>query len=167
MAGSLGGASLPDASGGRRRSILGRLAARLGKTPPSAVRPRRALGEVVLHAPHVLRALVRADEIWLVALAAVIGITKSVAADFVSAGIRCNAVCPGTVDSPSLRMRIADQARSTHQNEDVVMGEFVARQPMGRIGMAEEIAALVTYLCSDESAFTTGAVHVIDGGLSN
>lgn len=99
--------------------------------------------------------------------AAVIGITKSVAADFVSAGIRCNAVCPGTVDSPSLRMRIADQARFTHQNEDVVMGEFVARQPMGRIGMAEEIAALVTYLCSDESAFTTGAVHVIDGGLSN
>ena len=99
--------------------------------------------------------------------AAVIGLTKSVAADFVAAGIRCNAVCPGTVDSPSLRQRIADQARFTHQDEDIVMGEFVARQPMGRIGLAEEVAALVTYLVSDESAFTTGAVHVIDGGLSN
>jgi 2-keto-3-deoxy-L-fuconate dehydrogenase len=99
--------------------------------------------------------------------AAVIGITKSVAADFVSAGIRCNAVCPGTVDSPSLRTRIADQARFTHQDQDVVMGEFVARQPMGRIGLPEEIAALVTYLASDESAFTTGSVLVIDGGLSN
>ncbi len=99
--------------------------------------------------------------------AAVIGLTKSVAADFVSAGIRCNAVCPGTVDSPSLRTRIADQARFTRQNEDIVMGEFVARQPMGRIGTPHEIAALITYLVSDESAFTTGAVHVIDGGLSN
>lgn len=99
--------------------------------------------------------------------AAVIGLTKSVAADFVAAGIRCNAVCPGTVDSPSLRQRVAEQARFTHQDEDIVMGEFVARQPMGRIGLAEEVAALVTYLISDESAFTTGAVHVIDGGLSN
>jgi 2-keto-3-deoxy-L-fuconate dehydrogenase len=99
--------------------------------------------------------------------AAVIGLTKSVAIDFVSAGIRCNAICPGTVDSPSLRQRIADQARFTHQNEDVVMGEFVARQPMSRLGAPEEIAALVTYLSSDESAFATGAVHIVDGGLSN
>ena len=99
--------------------------------------------------------------------AAVIGLTKSVAADFVASGIRCNAICPGTVDSPSLRQRITDQARLTHQDEDVVMGEFVARQPMGRIGVPEEIASLVTYLSSDESAFTTGAVHLIDGGLSN
>jgi 2-keto-3-deoxy-L-fuconate dehydrogenase len=99
--------------------------------------------------------------------AAVIGLTKSVAADFVGAKIRCNAICPGTVDSPSLRQRIADQARASGQDEAAVMAAFVARQPLGRIGAADEIAALVTYLASDESAFTTGAVHVIDGGLSN
>lgn len=99
--------------------------------------------------------------------AAVIGLTKSVAADFIAARIRCNAVCPGTVDSPSLRQRIADQARFTAKSEAEVMDAFVARQPLGRLGAAEEIAALVTYLVSDESAFTTGAVHVIDGGLSN
>jgi 2-keto-3-deoxy-L-fuconate dehydrogenase len=99
--------------------------------------------------------------------AAVIGLTKSVAADFVAHGVRCNAVCPGTVDSPSLRQRIADQARATGKDEAEVMAGFVARQPMGRIGDAEEVAALVAYLASDESAFTTGAVHVIDGGLSN
>jgi 2-keto-3-deoxy-L-fuconate dehydrogenase len=99
--------------------------------------------------------------------AAVIGLTKSVAADFVSANIRCNAICPGTVDSPSLRQRIADQARFANQDEAEVMAAFVARQPLGRIGAPEEIAALVTYLASDEAAFTTGAVHVIDGGLAN
>jgi 2-keto-3-deoxy-L-fuconate dehydrogenase len=99
--------------------------------------------------------------------AAVIGLTKSVAADFVAARIRCNAVCPGTVDSPSLRQRIADQARVSGQDEGAVMAAFVARQPLGRIGAPEEIAALVTYLASDEAAFTTGAVHVIDGGLAN
>jgi 2-keto-3-deoxy-L-fuconate dehydrogenase len=99
--------------------------------------------------------------------AAVIGLTKSIAADFVSRGVRCNAVCPGTVDSPSLRQRIADQARATGKDEAEVMAGFVARQPMGRIGHAEEVAALVAYLVSDESAFTTGAVHVIDGGLAN
>ena len=99
--------------------------------------------------------------------AAVIGLTKSVAADFVAAKIRCNAVCPGTVDSPSLRRRIADQARFTGKSEAEVLDGFIARQPMGRIGHAEEVAALVVYLVSDESAFTTGAVHVIDGGLSN
>jgi 2-keto-3-deoxy-L-fuconate dehydrogenase len=99
--------------------------------------------------------------------AAVIGLTKSIAADFVARGVRCNAVCPGTVDSPSLRQRIADQARATGKDEAEVMAGFVARQPMGRIGHAEEVAALVVYLVSDESAFTTGAVHVIDGGLAN
>jgi len=99
--------------------------------------------------------------------AAVIGLTKSVAADFVAAKIRCNAVCPGTVDSPSLHRRIADQARFTAKTEAEVMDAFIARQPLGRIATADEIAALVTYLASDESAFTTGAVHVIDGGLSN
>lgn len=98
--------------------------------------------------------------------AAVIGLTKSVACDFVGAKVRCNAVCPGTVESPSLRRRIADQARATGQSEDAVMAGFVARQPLGRIATPEEIAALVTYLASDESAFTTGAVHVIDGGIS-
>jgi 2-keto-3-deoxy-L-fuconate dehydrogenase len=98
--------------------------------------------------------------------AAVIGLTKSVACDFVAAKIRCNAVCPGTVDSPSLHKRIADQARFTNQTEAAVMDAFVARQPLGRIATAEEIAALVVYLASDESAFTTGAVHVIDGGIS-
>jgi len=99
--------------------------------------------------------------------AAVIGLTKSVAADFVAAQIRCNAICPGTVDSPSLRRRIAEQARFTATSEAEVMDAFVARQPIGRIGTPEEVAALVTYLVSDESAFTTGAVHVIDGGLAN
>ena len=99
--------------------------------------------------------------------AAVIGLTKSVAADFVAARIRCNAICPGTVDSPSLKQRIAAQARAAAQDEAEVMAAFVARQPLGRIGAPEEIAALVTYLASDEAAFTTGAVHVIDGGLAN
>jgi 2-keto-3-deoxy-L-fuconate dehydrogenase len=89
-----------------------------------------------------------------------------VACDFVSAKVRCNAVCPGTVESPSLRQRIADQARATGKTEDEVMAAFVARQPLGRIATPEEIAALVVYLASDESAFTTGAVHVIDGGIS-
>jgi len=99
--------------------------------------------------------------------AAVIGLTKSVAADFVGRKIRCNAICPGTVDSPSLHGRIAEQAAASGQNEQQVMAAFVARQPLGRIGKAEEVAALVIYLASDESAFTTGAIHLIDGGLSN
>ncbi|GIL03137.1 MAG: oxidoreductase [Alphaproteobacteria bacterium] len=91
--------------------------------------------------------------------AAVIGLTKSVAKDFITRGIRCNAICPGTVDTPSLHQRLA--ATGDH---DRAMQQFVARQPMGRLGKPEEIAALVTYLASDESAFTTGQVHVIDGG---
>jgi 2-keto-3-deoxy-L-fuconate dehydrogenase len=99
--------------------------------------------------------------------AAVIGLTKSVAIDFVGRKIRCNAICPGTVDSPSLHQRIAQQAAASGQDLQTVMAAFVARQPLGRIGAPEEIAALVAYLASDESAFTTGAVHVIDGGLAN
>lgn len=99
--------------------------------------------------------------------AAVIGLTKAVAADFVTRGVRCNAICPGTVESPSLRQRIADQARASGQRLEAVEAAFIARQPMGRIGRAEEIAALAVYLASDESGFTTGTAQVIDGGWSN
>jgi 2-keto-3-deoxy-L-fuconate dehydrogenase len=91
--------------------------------------------------------------------AGVIGLTKSVAADFVTKGIRCNAICPGTIDTPSLAQRLRDTG-----DELKARAAFVARQPMRRLGMAEEVAALAVYLASDESAFTTGAIHVIDGG---
>jgi 2-keto-3-deoxy-L-fuconate dehydrogenase len=96
--------------------------------------------------------------------AAVIGLTKSVAADFITQGVRCNAVCPGTVESPSLRQRIANLAQLNQQTVEQAEAAFVARQPMGRLGTAAEIAALCVYLASDESAFTTGTTHVIDGG---
>ncbi|KVC85983.1 NAD(P)-dependent oxidoreductase [Burkholderia ubonensis] len=99
--------------------------------------------------------------------AAVIGLTKSVAADFVEQRIRCNAICPGTIESPSLEARIAEQARVRQVSADVVRAAFIARQPMGRIGRADEVAALALYLASDESSFTTGAIHLIDGGWSN
>jgi 2-keto-3-deoxy-L-fuconate dehydrogenase len=99
--------------------------------------------------------------------AAVIGLTKAVAADFVTRGIRCNAICPGTVESPSLAERIHAQAAAASQPEETVRQAFIARQPMGRVGSTEEIAALALYLASDESSFTTGAIHVIDGGWSN
>ncbi|WP_043460613.1 SDR family oxidoreductase [Azohydromonas australica] len=99
--------------------------------------------------------------------AAVVGLTKSVAVDFVSRGIRCNAICPGTVESPSLRERIAAQASASGKTEQEIEALFVARQPMGRLGSAEEIAALALYLASDESGFTTGTTQVIDGGWSN
>jgi len=98
--------------------------------------------------------------------AAVIGLTKSVATDYISQGIRCNAICPGTVDSPSLRQRIAEQAREQGRSEAEVYQAFVARQPMGRIGSAEEIAQLVVYLASDASSYTTGTTQIIDGGMS-
>ena len=91
--------------------------------------------------------------------AAVIGMTKSIAADYVTQDIRCNAICPGTVDSPSLH----DRLRATGDYE-TAMRDFIARQPMGRIGRTEEIAALAVYLASDESTFTTGQTHAIDGG---
>ncbi len=93
--------------------------------------------------------------------AAVIGLTKAIAADFIRGGIRCNAICPGTVQSPSLDQRIAAQG-----DVERVRAEFVARQPMGRLGRPEEIAALAVYLASDESSFTTGQTHIIDGGLA-
>ncbi len=99
--------------------------------------------------------------------AAVVGLTKAVAADFVTRGIRCNAICPGTVASPSLEERIAAQAAAQGTSVDAARAAFVARQPMGRVGKPEEIAALALYLASDESGFTTGQAHVIDGGWSN
>lgn len=91
--------------------------------------------------------------------AAVIGLTKSVAADFVKDNIRCNAICPGTVHSPSLEQRLSAQG-----DYETAKAQFIARQPMGRIGEPDEIAALVAYLASDDSAYTTGQIHVIDGG---
>jgi 2-keto-3-deoxy-L-fuconate dehydrogenase len=99
--------------------------------------------------------------------AAVIGLTKSVAADFVSRGIRCNAICPGTVESPSLRERMQAQTQASGQTLAQVEAGFVARQPLGRLGTTAEIAALAVYLAGDESAFTTGTTHLIDGGWSN
>jgi 2-keto-3-deoxy-L-fuconate dehydrogenase len=99
--------------------------------------------------------------------AAVIGLTKSVAADFITRGIRCNAICPGTVESPSLHQRIDAQAKASGQTLAQVEAAFVARQPMGRLGTPAEIAALAVYLGSDESAFTTGTNQIIDGGWSN
>ena len=99
--------------------------------------------------------------------AAVIGLTKSVAADFVGQGIRCNAICPGTVQTPSLDERIRTQAAASGRQENEVRAEFVARQPMGRLGEVDEIAYLATYLASDESNYTTGQVHIIDGGWLN
>ncbi|MEN5176961.1 SDR family oxidoreductase [Brevundimonas sp. NPDC055814] len=94
--------------------------------------------------------------------AAVIGLTKSVAADFVTHGIRCNAICPGTVETPSLLQRLRDTG-----DFDKAYAEFTARQAMGRFGRPTELAALAVYLASDESAFTTGTVNVIDGGWVN
>jgi 2-keto-3-deoxy-L-fuconate dehydrogenase len=99
--------------------------------------------------------------------AAVIGMTKSIAADYITRGVRCNAICPGTVESPSLRERMDALAKSTHQTLAQAQAWFVSRQPMGRLGTTAEIAALAVYLASDESAFTTGTAQVIDGGWSN
>ena len=98
--------------------------------------------------------------------AGVIGMTKSIAADFIDQGIRAHAICPGTVDSPSLDERIKALGE-TMGGYEAAKEAFISRQPMGRIGKPEEIAALVVYLASDESAYTTGMIHVIDGGWSN
>ncbi|KRA64169.1 NAD(P)-dependent oxidoreductase [Caulobacter sp. Root656] len=94
--------------------------------------------------------------------AAVIGLTKAVAADFVGQGVRCNAICPGTVETPSLNQRLADTG-----DYEAARQAFTARQPMGRLGKPEELAQLALYLGSDESAFTTGQIHIIDGGWIN
>ena len=97
--------------------------------------------------------------------AAVVGLTKSVAVDYVSKGIRCNCICPGTVESPSWHDRVTALGEQLG-SYDAALEQFVSRQPMGRVASAEEIAALVLYLASDESAFTTGHAHIIDGGWS-
>ena len=98
--------------------------------------------------------------------AAVIGLTKSVAADFIAVGIRCNAICPGTIETPSLADRIATQGMRLPGGAEAARRTFVERQPLGRLGTPQEVAALAVYLASDESLFTTGAVHVIDGGFT-
>ncbi|MEP2783893.1 MAG: SDR family oxidoreductase [Pseudoruegeria sp.] len=97
--------------------------------------------------------------------AAVVGLTKSIAVDYVSQGIRCNCICPGTVESPSWHDRVEALGKELGSYDDA-MTQFVSRQPMGRVATAEEIAALVVYLASNESAFTTGHTHIIDGGWS-
>jgi 2-keto-3-deoxy-L-fuconate dehydrogenase len=98
--------------------------------------------------------------------AAVIGLTKAVAADFIKRGIRANAICPGTIQSPSLDERIAEQAHSSGQSVDAVRQAFVDRQPMGRLGTSEEVAMLALYLASDEANYTTGQIHLVDGGFA-
>jgi 2-keto-3-deoxy-L-fuconate dehydrogenase len=98
--------------------------------------------------------------------AAVIGLTKSVAADFIKRGVRCNAICPGTIESPSLDQRIETLAKQTAQTVEAVRQAFIDRQPMARLGKAEEIAALAVYLASDESSYTTGQIHLADGGFA-
>ena len=98
--------------------------------------------------------------IYTASKAAVLGITKSVAADYINQGIRCNAICPGTIQSPSLEQRLSDMG-----DYESARKQFVARQPMGRFGEAEEVANLAVYLASDASAFTTGQFHIIDGGI--
>ena len=98
--------------------------------------------------------------------AAVIGLTKAVAADFIRRGVRCNAICPGTIESPSLDGRIAAQSRSRGEPLEKIRQEFIDRQPMGRLGKPEEIAAIAVYLASDESAFATGQAFIVDGGFA-
>jgi 2-keto-3-deoxy-L-fuconate dehydrogenase len=98
--------------------------------------------------------------------AAVIGLTKAVAADFIKRGIRANAICPGTIVSPSLDERISTLAAQTNQPIETVRQAFIDRQPMGRLGTAEEIGWLAVYLASDEASYTTGQIHLADGGFA-
>ena len=121
-------------------------------------------GGSIINMASVVGALIAAPNRYVYAItkAGVIGLTKSIAADFVTTGIRCNAICPGTVDSPSLNDRMRDTG-----DYDAARKAFLARQPMGRLASPDEIAGLVVYLASDDSSFTTGTAHVIDGGWSN
>jgi 2-keto-3-deoxy-L-fuconate dehydrogenase len=98
--------------------------------------------------------------------AAVIGLTKAVAADFIKQGIRCNAICPGTIESPSLGERITAVSQETGRSPDAVRQDFVARQPMGRLGTPEEVAWLALFLASDEASYITGQAHLVDGGMA-
>ncbi len=98
--------------------------------------------------------------------AAVIGLTKAVAADFVRQGIRANAICPGTIDSPSLEDRIQERSQTTGKTVAEVERAFIERQPMGRLGRSEEVAALAVFLASDEASYITGQPHLVDGGMA-
>jgi len=98
--------------------------------------------------------------------AAIIGLTKAVAADFIRQGIRCNAICPGTIQSPSFDQRVIETAAKTGQSREKAYQDFVARQPLGRLGTPEEVAALAVFLASDESSFITGQPHLVDGGMA-
>src|SRR5215216_1652504 len=98
--------------------------------------------------------------------AAVIGLTKAVAADFMRKGIRCNAICPGTIESPSLGQRMQDLVKSTGKSLKAVEQAFVERQPMGRLGTPQEVAQLAVFLASDESSYITGQPHLVDGGMA-
>ena len=98
--------------------------------------------------------------------AAVIGLTKAVAADFITQGIRCNAICPGTIISPSFEERVVAVAKETGRPVKEVRRNFIARQPMARLGTAQEVAALAVFLASDESSYITGQPHLVDGGMA-
>ena len=98
--------------------------------------------------------------------AAVIGLTKSIAADFIKQGIRCNAICPGTIESPSLDERIGAVSAQSGRSLEAVRADFVARQPMGRLGTPQEVANLVLFLASDEASYITGQAHPVDGGMA-
>ena len=98
--------------------------------------------------------------------AAVIGLTKAVAADFITQGVRCNAICPGTIVSPSFEDRVTAVAKETGRPLKEVRGNFIARQPMARLGTAQEVAALAVFLASDESSYITGQPHLVDGGMA-
>jgi 2-keto-3-deoxy-L-fuconate dehydrogenase len=98
--------------------------------------------------------------------AAVIGLTKAVAADFIKQGVRCNAICPGTIVSPSLEDRIATASKETGRSTEQVRQAFIDRQPMGRLGTAQEVAALAVFLVSDEASYITGQPHLVDGGMA-
>ena len=98
--------------------------------------------------------------------AAVIGLTKAVAADFIRRGIRSNAICPGTIESPSLEGRIRERSQTTGKSVAEVERAFVERQPMGRLGRPEEVAALAVFLASDEASYITGQAHLVDGGMA-
>ena len=98
--------------------------------------------------------------------AAIIGLTKAVAADFIRQGIRCNAICPGTIQSPSFDERVVATAKSAGQSLEATREAFIARQPIGRLGTVQEVAALAVFLASDESSYITGQPHLVDGGMA-